>query len=153
MSGCFRTTISCEPSLSRVPTYPWKKRDNFTYFFKRIYATIAKAKNHGWPSRERDVKKKKEKKFLSIHDDHLRITFSISMNRQPSEWLAGSRDLRSSLIRASVIPGEVRSAVSNALRSSSIAPPFLPMPLPPSPLLSLAEYWCFLWSYAQEQRN
>lgn len=102
-----------------------------------------------WTWRE----KKKEKKFLSIHDDHLRITFSISMNRQPSEWLAGSKDLRSSLIRASVIPGEVRSAVSNALRSSSIAPPFLPMPLPPSPLLSLAEYWCFLWSYAQEQRN
>lgn len=76
---------------------------------------------------------------------YLKITFSISIDRRPSEWLGGSRDLISSRIRDSVIPGDVRSADSKALRSSSTAPPFLP-PLPPSPLLSLAEYWCFRWS-------
>lgn len=88
---------------------------------------------------------RKSRRCICSREHYLKITFSISIDRRPSEWLGGSRDLISSRIRDSVIPGDVRSADSKALRSSSTAPPFLP-PLPPSPLLSLAEYWCFRWS-------
>lgn len=59
MSGCFRTTISCEPSLSRVPTYPWKKKKNdnrMTFKHSNEYTIRYKFAKAKAGSCKRDVK-------------------------------------------------------------------------------------------------
>lgn len=84
MSGCFRTTISCEPSLSRVPTYPWKKKnDNFV--FKRICNSLCNLRKRKLNQSKKCKNANEKDERAKFYFNHLRITFSISINRQPSE--------------------------------------------------------------------